>query len=297
MSGCYLHWFADRGFALDLDATSDGMGLRLANVPINADGTDELGAGVELDRLEILFKAQVDVDGEPGQLVEAQVQLEGSQLLFTAKVEDVETGEILDFKSQHAVLLPSGVPASGGPRPETATEDDLDWEDDTTLEKMIMGAPEATPTSDQTDPEAVGPGGMQALLKALFEVDKAKTEGRDPLSLPNEAPAEEAPPPVIEEPIIPPTPIPVAPPEPEDQQIGEDQAARMFLQILVEQEGLEMEEDATLDALVSGTATILASRGGPDIQAARLSEWLLEQDAVADLFLADEDLAQLLEQW
>ena len=61
--------------------------------------------------------------------------------------------------------------------------------------------------------------------------------------------------------------------------------------------GLELEDDAKLDALVGGTATILASRGGPEAQAARLSEWLLDQDSVADLYMADEDLAQLLEQW
>ena len=120
MSVCILNWTSDRGFELDLEAQDEDVALRLAGVPVPADGTLELSDGVPLDRLEILFKAHVDVAGEPGQIVEAQVKLVApGTLSFSAKVEDVETGEVLDFKSQHPIKLPSGVPESGGPRPKS----------------------------------------------------------------------------------------------------------------------------------------------------------------------------------
>ena len=61
-----LNWTSDRGFELDLEATDGDISLRLGPVPVPADGTGTLRAGVELDRLEILFKALVDVGGAPG---------------------------------------------------------------------------------------------------------------------------------------------------------------------------------------------------------------------------------------
>lgn len=296
MSVCTLNWTSDRGFELDLEAEEDDVALRLASVAIPADGTVELSRGVSLDRLEILFKAHVDIAGEPGQLVEAEVKLvEGNTLSFTARIEDVETGEVLDFQSSHTIRLPSGVPASGGPRPASQSEDELDWDDETTLEKLIVAAPETSrsdlpkPTpvdfDDDSDEEEKPGKGLQALLKALVSFDKA------------DAP--------IHEPTEPEVNIAailgaarVQEPTPQhDQQLTPEDDARGFLQVLLDRDALEIEDEHEIDELVSGTVRVLAMRGGPERQAAALSAWLLDQPAVADLFVDDEELAELLSQW
>ncbi|NCG20768.1 MAG: hypothetical protein GWP91_17300 [Rhodobacterales bacterium] len=298
MSECTLNWFSDRGFELDLDACDDDVSLRLAAVPVPADGMDELRAGpVELDRLEILFKAQVDVSGEPGQLIDAQVQLQGSnKLVFTAKVEDVETAEVLDFKCTCAVELTSGIPASGGPRPIVSTEDDLDWEDEITLEKMLVNSPESTGAGAFSD-EETGDKGLQALLRALVELDDdpSAQPGDDPLALRDEdagvKDAEPGPPIDIVALMTPPRT------DSEDQQFSEEESALGLLKIIMSQDGLELEEDHELSELASGVARILANPSNPEAQAASLANWFLDQPSVADLFLGDDELAKLLEQW
>lgn len=297
MSMCILNWYSDRGFELDLDAEDEDIALRLAAVAVPADGTGELQAGVELDRLEILFKAHVDVSGEPGQIVEAKVILsDQSELAFIAKVEDVETGEILDFKSLHKVRLPTGVPESGGPRPRAQSEDELDWEDETTLEKMIVAAPETTrsdlpkPTPlsfDEEDEEPTEkPGkGLQALLKALVSVDEP--------GAPEHAPTE----PEVNIAALLGAAKAAEPPEPEDQAFSPEQSAKGFLELLIARDALEIEDGHELTELIAGTVPILEMRTTPERQASVLSEWLLEQPAVADLFVDDEELGTLLEQW
>ncbi len=66
MASCTLAWFSDRGFELDVEIADDDVAIRLAAVPVPADGTDELRLGVELDKLDILFKASVEIEGESG---------------------------------------------------------------------------------------------------------------------------------------------------------------------------------------------------------------------------------------
>ena len=53
----------------------------------------------------------------------------------------------------------------------------------------------------------------------------------------------------------------------------------------------------SMDVVAEGAADILAGRMGYEAMAQKLSAWLLEQDAVADLFIDDESLAQLLSEW
>lgn len=286
MPTCTLNWYPDRGFELDLDAADDDISLRMVSIPVPADGTAELRAGVELDRLEILFKAQVDVQGEPGQLHDARIQLieaDGTeQLKLSARVEDVETGEIVNFHVKVPVRVPPGAPERGGPRPLPANEDELDWEDETTLEQMIVAAPESTSRSEAREEEekeeAPPSGGLKALLDALARLgDEGDDEGED---LRDESPA------------------PAAPPGPgDDQRISEEQEAAGLLQLLIDRDGLELEDAFEVDHLVPGVVQILARPMSSEAKATALSEWLLSQDAVADLFIGDGDLAEILEQW
>lgn len=300
MSTCILNWSRDRGFELDLDAEDDEVALRLSSVAVPADGTDELMAGVSLDRLEILFKAHVDVGGEPGQLVEAVVRMsDAATLVFSARIEDMDSGEMIDFQSTHTVRLPKGVPASGGPRPQAQTEDDLDWEDEHTLEKMIVSAPETAsdvpkPTpmdfdddSDDAPAPKTPPRGLQALLKALVEVDDPEA----PMHAPTEPEVDIAA-------ILGKAAGKAAAPVPQGNQVvTAESSARAFLDLLVDRDGLEIEEGHDLDELVAGAANILEQKGSPERKAHRLSEWLLAQPAVADLFIDDDDLADILSQW
>ena len=289
-ASCALNWYSDRGFELDLESAGEEISIRLVGVPVPADGLVELHAApIALFSLDILFKAQVDIEEDPGQFQDAAVQLTtldgASTLILTGNIEDVETAQILAYKVEVPVAVPSGAPQAGGPRPSATLEDDLDWEDETTLEKMVVAAPESTPAA--TPPKRVqdegGHGGLQALLKALANIDDEDDPGP--------ASTEEAP--------KPPPPEPAAEDEEEgaDQTFSADQEARGLLQLMIARDALELEEDFEISALVDGVVPILAMRVLPMKMAEILSEWLLEQDAVADLYVGDEDLAEILEQW
>ena len=67
--------------------------------------------------------------------------------------------------------------------------------------------------------------------------------------------------------------------------------------MLVERDHLELEEDGEITALVEGTQGILALPFSAEVKATRFSEWLLSQPQVADLFIGDDDLAEILETW
>ncbi len=303
MATSTLKWFADRGFELDVEVADEGVALRLVGVPIPVDGTTELRKGAELDRLDILFKASVEIEGEPAQLQDARVQLvtEGDHdaLDIDARCEDVETGDVIPFKVRVDIAVPREAPAAGGPRPTPTNEDDLDWEDETTLENLVVNAPETTATEEPETPApeaAPGSGkGLQALLEALARLDDDDTdeagldegEKTDPKGKKSGRPT--------------PAPGPNVPPEPtpdeDDQSLGLEEEARGLLDLLVRQESLEIAEDADVADLVEGVAHILAATLSPEAKATRLSEWLLSREEVADLYIGDEDLAGLLERW
>lgn len=293
-----LRWDPEQGFEFDLLAVRAHSAVRISAVPIPADGTLELRASpLELDRLEILFKAQVTIHGEPGQLMEAAVQVvpngSGDAFSFDAKLEDVETGDILGFSVQIPVQIPSRVPEAGGPRKLPSEEDDLDWEDEATFERML-GEPMDMPLSAGDTVENAPPPaqksseskGLEALLKALSTVD----EEAPPVAASEDeveedrAWAEELPP-------ISSTP------ETDDALMSSIEEAREFLKLLVGREDLEMEEGHSIGELVAGTADILQQPVGSARMASELSEWLLEQESVADLYIDDESLGEFLAEW
>jgi hypothetical protein len=285
-ASCTLNWYSNRGFELDLESAGDEISIRLVGVPVPADGLVELRAApVALHSLDILFKAQVDIEQGPGQFQDAAVQLSevdgASVLILSANIEDVETEEIIPYTVEAAVVVPDA-PDSGGARPSETLEDELDWEDETTLERLVVAAPESTPgaaPAKRVQEERSG-GGLEALLKALANIDDDDDPG--PIS------TEELP--------RPPEPEPVVQPG-EDQTFSADQEARGFLELLIAREALELEEGHAISALVGGVKPIMSMQVPSGKMAAILSEWLLDQEAVADLYVGDEDLAEILEQW
>ncbi|MEZ4239538.1 MAG: hypothetical protein R3F59_25955 [Myxococcota bacterium] len=269
------------------------MALRLAAVPVPADGTDELRAGVDLDRLDILFKASIEISGETAQLQDARVTLtteNGEDALeLDAKCEDVETGDIIPVRMVVPVRVPDGVPARGGPRPVPTNEDDLDWEDETTLEQLVVNAPEV-PNADEPDEVRPASGkGLQALLKALANIDDEDSVAEEGATL--DEPDEEP------EPVRRNRPDDDEEEEPEgpDQSLGAEGEARSLLQLLVD--GGHVELEGEIDGLVGGVTDILALPLSPESKATRLSGWLLEQEQVADLYIDDDELAEILERW
>src|SRR5687767_15962279 len=127
MATSTLNWYPDRGFELDVEAADDEVAVRLVGVPVPADGTAELRSGVDLDRLDILFKASVEIQGEPAQLQDARIRLvkedDADLLELDAHCEDVETGEVLPFRISVPIAVPSDAPGGGGPRPAPANAD------------------------------------------------------------------------------------------------------------------------------------------------------------------------------
>jgi hypothetical protein len=225
----------------------------------------------------------------------------------------VETGDILPVRVSVVIALPEGAPASGGPRPAPMDEDELDFEDETTLEQLVVNAPE-TPSKDFDEEDRLGPPpsgrsrlapekpaadkggsekGFQALLKALARLDDDEDDEPPSAEVERPAPARNAPPP----PRPPTEEDEEAPADGNDQLLGQDGEARSLLEILVNGDHLELEGDAEVDGLVPGVAKILALPLPSEAKATRLSTWLLAQDEVADLFIGDEDLAEILERW
>ncbi len=320
MPSSKLLWYPDRGFELDLDVGDDEVTLRMVAIPVPAEGTDELEAdGVELHKLEVLFKGQAEIEGEPGQIQSARVRIEGGELHIDVSIEDMETGEIVRWSADVRVQIPAGAPRTGGPRPPAPEEDDLDWEDETTLERLIVDAPSASPTPTRREggrdggkaaKDARPVAGIQRLIQALKELDdpsgeldddddasdeeeKAKTENRPP------APSSRPPAPMGRNPVpvlsAKPAELPrVVPAEPV---LAPEEEGRRFLDFLLEREAVQLEDEADPDELAVGVARLLQQPGGLEMRARALSRWLMAQPQVADLFVDDDDLATLLDQW
>jgi hypothetical protein len=301
MSGTVsLTWFADRGFELDLTADLEDIQLRFAALPVPADGTVELAEGVELNKLDILFKCQAAIDGAPAQLQEARVAVRDGKLVLDAKLEDVENGLLYPLETEIPVDLPPGLPESGGPRNESPDEDDLDWGDETTFEAIAGDVPDAALLTEERDKpeveepeEEVPPKGLAALLQALKNLDDDNAEPVAPMT--DEVPHPQGP-------ATPNSPAADAQTLADgskltDQKMGPVGEAISLIELLIEREDLELEEDHEPAELGEGTAAILATPTSYESKAATLSEWLLDQPAVADLFLDDETLAQILSQW
>jgi len=312
-----LRWYPERGFELDLNAAVDDVTLMLVAVPLPADGTVELTGGpLELDKLEILFKAQIDVAGAPGQLTEATVTLvaegQGHTLVMKTVVEDAETGETRDLEVKAPVEIPAGAPEAGGPRPSPADEAELDWDDDDTHEAFFKdpltqedplpiagrsgrradGDEDEDESDDASQAASGAERGFDRLLKALLAEDSML-----------DASADDAPAPASQRVTSGGTVLSLVEgegdvdPGPGAPSISDPGDARGLLGYLVEREALEIEEGHSVDELVEGAAPIVASPKPPAARAAALSNWLFSQDAVAELYMDDEALGALLEQW
>ncbi|MFH1469443.1 MAG: hypothetical protein ABIO70_33970 [Pseudomonadota bacterium] len=70
---------------------------------------------------------------------------------------------------------------------------------------------------------------------------------------------------------------------------------KALFEYLIEHELLEVVEGTELDQLAIHAAVALDEVRGFRARAAALSEWLLEQEGVEDLYVDDEALARLLE--
>lgn len=289
-----LRWFADRGFDLDLVADLEDIQLRFAALPVPADGTDELAKGVELNKIDILFKCQAAIDGAPAQLQDATIRVDNGKLYLEAGLEDVENGLLYPLEAELDCVMPRGAPASGGPRNVSPDEDDIDWGDETTFEVVAGDVPDAALLTEEAEmddddfdtPEPAADTGLAKLLAAMKNLDDAE-------DLEDESEEVDLPPDSI------PNPAPNAPkPSAQgDQKMSAVDEAKFLLEMMVKRDELELEDDFEVDVLAEGAADILAGRMGYETMAQKLSAWLLEQDAVADLFIDDESLAQLLSEW
>ena len=285
---CTLTWTPEEGFVMDATASSPEVEIALRGVGVPADGSTELAQGVTLHRLDVLFKGEAVVEGSMGQIQDATVRYEDGQVVLDVRVEDVESGEMLEEQFRAPCAMPDGVPEGGGPRPGPIDEDDLDWEDEETLEQVVMAPEPPQPSSIDHEDEAVlvapeqkdaaehagpppvadppegEPSGMDRLLRALLNVEeegKEEERGSD------------------------------------DQTMALDEQGIGFLEILLAQDALEIEEGHVVDEIAGGVGAILSRDASSEVLAETLSNWLLDQPAVGDLFIGDEDLASLLEQW
>ncbi len=295
MSEGRLDWDAERGFRLTLHASSSEAVVRIDDMPVPADGTVELAAApVALDRLEVLFKAVVEIEGQPGQIRSATVQLVGDDLVLEAEVEDAETGDVLPFSARLGVALAANVPAAGGPRPGPLDEDSLDWDDDTTMERLFGGKEDGGPVPKVT----VRKGGIESLLQAISRLDENDSEGgaddeeEDDLDDGDEFDESEDP----EEAMLSEYDTD-EPPVRKSKVSGANSEALELLRMLVQREGVILQAGVGPEALADGVAAVLARRGSAEKKAEALSAWLMAQDAVEDVFIDDEELASVLERW
>lgn len=90
-------------------------------------------------------------------------------------------------------------------------------------------------------------------------------------------------------------------PEPEDESAdaeAEDPAgARSMLQWMLDHSQLELEPGAELDALALAFAPILSPLLGSPDGASEAADWLADRPEVAELFISDEHLQALMDQW
>ncbi len=317
MSQATLHWTSDKGFTLDLDSKEEDVTVRFMAVTVPADGTDRLREEpVALYSMDMLFNTHVDVGHAPGQLHTATVMLDGDHLVLGADLEDAETGQQRSWSVRLPVVVPESAPASCGFVAPEPVEDDLDWEDDGDFDMpadmpALTTAPRAGGTATATATGGGGDAGMEALLRSLMNSGAPKAAAND-FEEPDDAAlaaleAEEhgddegddaGDDGGISSALLAALLGGGGADDEEDDSPGDDvEHAVNFLQILVNREGLALEPGFTVKDLAVGAAPILMSEAPAERKATQLSNWLLDQDSVEELYIDDESLEALLEQW
>lgn len=87
--------------------------------------------------------------------------------------------------------------------------------------------------------------------------------------------------------------------EEEEEEASEEQlaGARQFLKLLLDAGALELEKGAVVDQIAAAIAPLLDSPMRPFPKAEALTSMLFDRDDVEEVYVADDDLAKLLEKW
>ncbi len=91
--------------------------------------------------------------------------------------------------------------------------------------------------------------------------------------------------------------------EPGEDALEEDaseeqlQGARQFLKLLLDAGALELEKGAVVDQIAAAIAPVLDSAMRPYAKAEALTSMLFDRDDVVEVYVADDELAKLLEKW
>lgn len=311
MSQATLHWTSDKGFTLDLDYSEEDVTVRFMAVTVPADGTDRLREEpVGLFSMDMLFNTHVDVGHAPGQLHSATVHLVDDNLVLAADLEDAETGQQRAWSVQVPVVVPAAAPASCGFVAAEPAEDDLDWEDDGDFEMpagmpAMPPAPSAAGAATATASGGGGDAGMEALLRSLMKsgppaaaADVEEPDDAALAALESEDQEDDSADDGISSALLAALLGGADDDDEDDDSPGDDlEHAVNFLQLLVNREGLALEPGFTVHDLAAGAAPILMSSVPAERMATQLSNWLLEQDSVEELYIDDESLEAILEQW
>jgi len=138
--------------------------------------------------------------------------------------------------------------------------------------------PAAEEEADDEDDEDDDAPDLRKLLAALGGRAGAAAAAARPAALAPKAPAR-------------------APAAPQTQEIDDVAGAVRLLQYLADENLLELEDGAPMSELGAGVARILAAARNPVAAAGRLSKWLLAQPQVAELYIDDGALEDLLARW
>ena len=82
--------------------------------------------------------------------------------------------------------------------------------------------------------------------------------------------------------------------------VNRDQVAeaKQFLELLLNGEKIELVDAPDLDGLAEGLAMVLADdQEKASVRAGTVIDWFLDQDAVEDIYLSDEEMTRILKAW
>ena len=84
----------------------------------------------------------------------------------------------------------------------------------------------------------------------------------------------------------------------EEDEVAAEKSARLLLARLVEAGKVDLVKGVRLEDFPDGLGVILSAGGRGDLKAARVTEWLLEQeDLVEEVYYSDDELGPVLDVW